>query len=258
MFFRTRPPISEDAEAWQIVCWRWLLQNLGGLSALRAATFVLPTGAFFPEISASAAPSAEAFFREVATYMDFDPDAFVLVEQAERIEPRVDDMHIVANAPSSPAGTFRIDDQDRMVITYSPDLLSKPEALVATFAHELCHPILLAIPSRPPERGNAEEFATDLAVVFFGLGIFGANSAFRFTQFTDGSTGMQGWSIGRAGYLTVDEWGFALAVFLGLRGQAEADVARYLNEEPSASFRKSLKYIRKNASLLSEISAGLE
>ena len=62
------------------------------------------------------------------------------------------------------------------------------ESLITTLAHEICHPILLNIPTEPPGGGDMEEFATDLAMIFFGFGIFGGNSSFQFRQFNNFET----------------------------------------------------------------------
>jgi len=51
---------------------------------------------------------------------------------------------------------------------------------------------------------------TDLLTVFLGFGVFTANAAFRIEQHQDGRS--QGWSARRQGYLSEEEFGYALAV----------------------------------------------
>src|SRR5688572_23737825 len=58
---------------------------------------------------------------------------------------------------------------------------------------------------------------TDLLTVFFGLGVFTANAAFSFQQWTNTAT--QGWQTERRGYLGEEEIGYALALFALLRGE---------------------------------------
>jgi len=53
--------------------------------------------------------------------------------------------------------------------------------LIGTTAHEVAHVLLLADGRISREEPDMEPF-TDLLTVYLGLGIFTANTAFRFTQ----------------------------------------------------------------------------
>lgn len=46
---------------------------------------------------------------------------------------------VIKDAPQSPAGTFHALGEEGALITYHPNQLADPVALVATFAHELAH-----------------------------------------------------------------------------------------------------------------------
>jgi hypothetical protein len=180
--------------------------------------------------------------------MGLSPDRFRLIPQEKAINPVVGGNAIVQNVPRSPAGTFR-SGRRRSRVTYDPDLVTRPMDLVATFAHELCH-ALLQTKGRPPGGNENDEFATDLAVTFFGFGIFGANAAFHFRQFYDSSTGTQGWSTRRSGYLTEPEWGFSLGLFALSTDTLDKRIAGYLDVGRAAHFRRSLKYLRANPAIM--------
>jgi hypothetical protein len=51
----------------------------------------------------------------------------------------------------------------------------------------------------------------DLLIVFLGFGIFTANAAFRFETVSGGKS--HGWSARRLGYLSQEQFGYALALF---------------------------------------------
>ena len=62
-------------------------------------------------------------------------------------------------------GTFGIAG-NRIQITYATAQLQRPDRLIATFAHELAHYLLLATTAEPPPCDDDEtEFLTDLAAV---------------------------------------------------------------------------------------------
>lgn len=98
-----------------------------------------------------------------------------------------------------------------------------------------------------------EEFATDLAVTFFGFGIFDANEASRFTAYSDAGTGAQGWAFEGGGYLSPAERAFALAMFLALKTENSSAVLEHLDSGPMAYFRKAEKYLAANPDLIRRI-----
>lgn len=246
MFWHPKSPLSPEDEQWQIECWSWLLSNFGGISALRSMDLVLPTGEFFPSTEHNGHSRAQHIFNCVAKHMDVPVEQFELVPQEVSIDPTLGPLMVVQNAPNSPAGTFLAEEDGNLRITYDPALLSKPEELIATLTHELCHPLLLAIKEPPPGGAECEEFATDLATVYFGFGVFGANNAFAFQQFSDSATGTQGWSTRRSGYLTEAEWGFALAVYFLLTNNSDKNFDNFLKASVKSYYKKSIKYIVAN------------
>ena len=249
MFFRASATIDDEDREWQLECWRWLLENLGGMDALQSYRTVVPSSVDFPRSGKTGFDHAQHVFNQVAAYFRVDPKSFQLVQQEEDIDPVLAPLAVVQNAPVSPLGTYSAA-QNMHQITYSPGNLRNLEELIATFAHEICHPILFAIATSPPGGEEVEEFATDLAVVFFGFGIFGGNGSFQFSQFRDDATGTQGWSTRGAGYLTQNEWGFALAVRALLLGEDVEDIVRYCSGGLVANIRKNVRYLQKNPDCL--------
>jgi hypothetical protein len=111
-------------------------------------------------------------------------------------------------------------------------------------AHELGHVILL----RPGLVGRDEpdmEPLNDLLTVFHGFGVFNANSVFQFQQYT--SYDRQGWSTRRLGYLSEQQFGYALARFATERGERSPAWAKYLNTNVSSSWKRSMGWIENTA-----------
>ena len=253
MFWKRKPTISSDDEQWQLETWNWLFRNFGGLEALQEYSVAVPSRSHFPPSGLEGHEHAEFVFGQVVGRFGYSSDGFDLVPQEAEIDPVLSPLAVANNTPTNPLGTYSAPDGNRHVITYSPSLLADLESLIATLAHEICHPILLSVMEPPPGEPTAEEFATDLAMIFFGFGIFGANASFAFQQFTDNGTGTQGWSVKRAGYLTHAEWGFGLALRTVLSGEDEQQVLKYLSPDAAAHYARNLKYMRKNPGLLADL-----
>lgn len=249
MFWSAKSPIDADDEEWQLECWRWLLKHYGGVANIQNQKLVLPTREFFDWPALKGEALARNIFDQVARYMDVDPADFDLVVQDEAINPVVGPYHVVQDAPIDALGTYSLQG-NRGVVTYDPALLGKPMRLVGTFAHEICHPLLLTIPDEPPGGSDMEEFATDLAVTFFGFGVINANVASNFVGFRDDASGAQGWKFDGQGYLSPAERAFALAVYLQLAGKPASAVQPYLEQGPAAYFAKAAKYVGSNAKII--------
>ena len=255
MFWKSKSPLTSNDEDWQIECWRWLIANFEGLGPLGSSELILPTREFFPATDRDGHERVEYIFGLVTQYLSVPEDQFEIVPQEESIDPKLDSLMLVRNAPSSPAGTFQARRDGKLRVTYDPALMTRPDKLIATLAHEICHPLLMSIVDQPPGGEACEEFATDLAVSFFGFGLFGANCSFEFQQFSDMATMTQGWSTNRLGYLTEAEWGFSLAVFLTVKGQSEDLAMKYLKNIPSLHLKKGLKYLRDNPRIIESLIA---
>lgn len=134
-------------------------------------------------------------------------------------------------------GLYHLEKENgKYCISLNRELLKKPENLIATLAHELSHVKLLG----EKELEFNDEKLTDFTTVFFGLGIFSANSAFKFTNEFDR------WGYETAGYLTIEEWAYALALFAFIRHEDSPDWKQFLNITIRRDFEKSLNYMIDN------------
>ncbi len=128
----------------------------------------------------------------------------------------------------------KVDDKFR--ISLDRALIKNPDNLIATIAHELAHVKLLG----EKKMDQNDEKLTDFTTVFFGLGIFNANTAFQFYKQTDR------WGYSNLGYLKIDEWAYALALFAFIRYEDEPQWKQYLSKTIKNDFEKCLRYMIDN------------
>ncbi len=117
-------------------------------------------------------------------------------------------------------------------------------SLVATIAHELGHVILLGENRIPPDYEYHEQL-TYLLTVYYGLGLFTANSAFKFSQWEAG--GRAGWQTQRLGYLSEEMFGYALALFAWVRAEDKPAWRTHLKGNIRPYLNDALAYLAKTA-----------
>lgn len=112
--------------------------------------------------------------------------------------------------------------------------------LVAVIAHELGHVILLRPELVKREEADMEPL-NDLLTVFLDFGIFTADAAFRFEQHQDGRS--QGWSARRLGYLSEQQFGYALARFAYERGDTKHKFDSFLSTNTRSFMTRSAAWL---------------
>lgn len=237
--FRKRYLLPEEDECFQIECYRWLLRNFGGEHFHKETKLVLPTKEYFDFESSSSAEHVSKTFNLVKQYSGMEGWVCEVVAQEEdpelRIAPTVD----IKNANVSPLGTFSSNEENVVTITYNPNIANNGTQLIATLAHELAHYLTATSPEDPPGGWENWEFATDIAAVFLGFGIFMGNSAFSFEQYTDVDS--QGWQTQSSGYLSEAEYSFALAIFILLKDIDPKSVYKYCDKNIESYLKRAIR-----------------
>jgi hypothetical protein len=113
-------------------------------------------------------------------------------------------------------------------------------AIVGVIAHELSHGRLLGEGRMNPAEKDMEPL-TDLATVFFGLGVFGANVYYYWGSQTVGNWNVTRW--GRMGYLNQKDWGYALGMYAAMRGESKPDWMKHLRPDIRSVMKETLRYI---------------
>lgn len=233
--FKSKPLLSEADLTFQVATYAWLLKHFGGDDFYKTTQLVLPTSSFFPEQVSEPKQAALATFESVKQHAGMATWQCQLVAQDDDINPVVSPTMVVQNAPVQPNGTFQATEDNNVVITYKPSLIGQPIQLVATLAHELSHYLTATAQEPPPGGWENWEFATDITATFLGFGIFMANSAFNFRQYSNAES--QGWQSNTSGYLSEQEHIYALAIFLKLKQLPISHALVHLKPH----FRKFLK-----------------
>jgi hypothetical protein len=236
---------TEERARWLYEHFCWLERHLPARTGeQKNAVLITPTPEFYPFPKTGDHAFAEAMFgrtRELMGLMEWPCRLVPHVDQGMQQRESFHAGGIMGSLGSEggAAGTFSV--ENMVEITYSPTLLSDPMSLVGTLSHELCHYLLATVKEVPPCGWEELEPLTDLAAVHEGFGIFLANSAFAFDQWTN--TQNQGWQSSKRGYLTEAELGFALAIFVVRRGLPPESAGRHLKRNPGEVFWDSLEFI---------------
>ena len=232
-------PITPEQQRW--VDGSFLrLAALLGTQRLLQATVVLPTPDHFPDPYDSSELALQRIFKRVATGLGVDPSDVDVTLFASADDLTHGLVPFSFGPTSGAAGLYHHDPAARPHISINEKQLKDPMALVAVLAHELGH-ILLLRPGLVPRDDPDMEPITDLLTVFLGFGIFTANSAFRFKQYTTDRS--QGWSAGRLGYLSEELFGYALARFALERGEVKPAWRRFLSTNVSAYLKRSAAWL---------------
>lgn len=128
---------------------------------------------------------------------------------------------------------FGKNENGKYLVALEEGLLQFPDNLIATLIHELAHVKLMG----HAKMDYNDEMLTDLTTVFFGFGIFNANTAFQFNRSNEG------WSWRDLGYLKIDEWAYALALYACFRKESNPEWVQHLNPTIKKLFKKSTEYI---------------
>ncbi|MCP3922465.1 MAG: hypothetical protein GY714_07765 [Desulfobacterales bacterium] len=240
--FKRRKLISDKDFTFQIESYRWLLRNLGVESFYKDTELVLPTKDFFPELFSASEDAVELTFKYVKKYAGMEGWPCELKAQEPDPDRKVAPTVLIQGGDENPLGTFSAERPDKVLITYNPAIASDPIQLISTFAHEFAHYLTGSFKEAPPGGWENWEFATDVAAVFMGFGIFMANSAFIFKQFSDVDS--HGWSASQSGYLSEAEFSVSLAIFIKLKEINPKEIYSYLDTNIKSYVKKSLKELK--------------
>jgi hypothetical protein len=241
MFWSTPTcPVEEEDKLWIEESMQWLLEEFGR-DTFRDVTVVLPTDEFFPDEYFGEEEDVEALVERVCGYMEVERGRLE-IEIYEDEHGEIQRSLCFAEDSSEGASGHYHKRRDKFVISLASSQLSDPMSLVATVAHEVGHVRLLG-EARIHGGYEDHEPLTDLLTVFFGLGLFTANTAFRFTQWRDSS--FEGWKAERKGYLTEEMFGYALALFALMRGERSPAWGQFLEGSVKTYFKNAFKYLDK-------------
>lgn len=171
-------PLNAEQKVWIERSFQWLLDEFGVDCFLKHRT-ILPEPAFFPDQYSGTEECVIKLVERVCSYMEVDPRLVAVEFFADRNE--IAEKYRTGNPDeySGAAGLYfsKASAENRKTIAINVSQFKNPTGLVATIAHELGHVILLG-GGKISHKEKDHEYLTDLITVFYGLGIFTANSAF--------------------------------------------------------------------------------
>ncbi|WP_440957296.1 hypothetical protein ACFELO_08240 [Oceanicaulis sp. LC35] len=245
MFFKPRA-VEDHIADWVEANFARILEGFSSDKAVRDTALVTPRNGGFVVDARTAEECAEQLFVRTAEFCGVRdwPIRLEGVDDTHHLQ-QVSALHFLESDKSA-AGTFQVQSNE-LVITYALSDVSAPVHLIATFAHEIAHAVLAGHPVEREVPEEEVELLTDLMAVYLGFGVFLANSAFHFQQYSE--SGYAGWRSSRRGYLTQETLTYATALFCEIR-QADHDVAKAsLKPHLVKVFDKACKQIAQRESL---------
>jgi hypothetical protein len=231
--FAPRSPVEERERQWIEKMLAWCVEQFG--AGPLAAEVLSPTPQFFPGRYEGTPEDVYDLVDLVRAYLRVDPDEI----EVRLYDQRTQQPPEIQTIGSSIAGHYQVRN-GRGIVSVGLEDAPDPRRVVAVAAHELCHHKLLYTGLVSPAEPDHEPL-TDLATVFFGVGVFTANAAFTFNQ------GARGWQRRKLGYLNQPMFGYALASVAHLRGETNPAWARHLDTNPRGYFKQGTRYLAKNA-----------
>lgn len=219
-WFKPKSALSDDQRDW--IDWRfeWLRQQFGA-GPLWQPT-VVPSHEFFPDAYRGTRDDVEILFRRVCEYMRIQRTRIRL-----NFYHRQRDGH-AARIGQMAGGLCNTDDFGNVSIWLEESRLQDAMSVVSTLAHELAHVHLLADGRLQTDEPDHEHL-TDLAVIYFGLGIFLANNIRRDSSWYSGGWSMT--SVETSGYLRMPEAAYALALYAHLREESKPDWLKHVRPD---------------------------
>ena len=186
-------PLTTGEKTWTETRMRSLADRFG-INRLIAAKVLLPTSEHFPELYEGTAADAHRLMIRLCGAMSIDPDSLDLEVCTDEQIPGA-------------AAVYDRRESGRPVIWVASSSLHDAQRLIAILAHELSHELLLGHNLIVREAQDME-WVTDLTPVFFGLGVFAANTTISEGREDRGQ--YTEWTIKRHGYLPSRIFGYAL------------------------------------------------
>ncbi len=229
-------PLTAEQQEWIDRRWDWLRSQFGDHFP-RDRPVVLPTAEFFPDTSTQTPAGIDALFRCVCRYMLVDPATVTLT--------LFDAPSVPITGGTSPDGLYSELAEGHFGIAIATRTLADPFNFVGTVAHELAHVHLLGHKRLTGDTAD-HELVTDLLPIFFGAGIFGANSVI----YEKSELGY--WSAGTRGYMGMAMHSYAMAKLARARGEVRPPWARHLRRDVRAEFREFSRVLAGRSAITEE------
>lgn len=230
---KLQPSVTPEDKEWVENTLIWFIENFG--INHKQQPFIMPTSENFPYTDLNDAGEFQQLFEQLCQYYNVNPNE-IIVKFFDDIKSKQWTNWAPAGKFSEAGGLYQqilTTDEKRFNIQLAKSNLSHPQLLVSVIAHELAHVKLLGgnfINGNDPDM----EPMTDLASIYFGFGVFVANSV---------QTQDINW-ISRSGYLPNQVISYANALLCYIKGHE--DISNYLshfNTNTKELFRNDFSFL---------------
>ena len=115
--FKSKPLLSDEDRDFQFESFKWLLTHFGSTYFYDATNLVLPTDEFFPTEVSTNQDAAHLTFQQVLELAGLASWPVVLKAQKEDPDLQVAPTVVVQITNTGPAGTFSVDENEKVTIT---------------------------------------------------------------------------------------------------------------------------------------------
>lgn len=250
--FKKKPLLDEPTIEWLFDVYAWALRNFDAGVFYNEIILVTPSNAHFPGRENNVHGMADLIFGQVKNHAGLGHWPCRLVDDDEA------DCELPPKSPVAIMGALwgaggRLADPvnaiERLPITYDPDLLNNPEALIASYAQQLAHHMGTMVEEAPP--GGRENWLhmTEVLAVMLGFGAMFANTALIVKTGCGGCRS----AANRSNFLGQFDITYALAIFCVLKGVPAKEAVSHLKSSLRSYFKSAVKDVLKRQEALSMI-----
>lgn len=241
--FAYKPLLSETRVIWIRDMWSVFQKKW----ANKRDEIILPHPGFYLAPESLQVSSEEEFVRY---YADKTCKHMGIPEFQYKVEPHASGNeldHVLSSfgetKSDSPGGMYWGEEDGIPLITYNPSLLERPVDLISMLAHEISHHIMRVSEIEIIGGPEFEEYATDLCAVYHGMGVFLLRSSIRMDSWMDNQR--SGWSVVRAGYLSIPEFAYSLALYSKVNQCNNSIILDHLGDSHYNAYKKAIKQIER-------------
>ncbi len=224
----------------------WLIRRFGR-ERLLYQRVLTPTFSDFPVLEYGVPEAAGDIADIVCRQMEIDRETFVIGffdEGPAKLNAGITDIYVDKTGGAAGYYTGR-NSYGKLEVLVNKSELNEPVSLTGTIAHELGHAKLMGEGWYQGDEAD-NEIMTELITVYFGLGIFGANSAFTF------GSNVMSWSYRVKGYFKQETWAYALALYAWINEDEQPEWLKHLNKTVQGDFKRTMRWFKENPPQLGE------
>jgi hypothetical protein len=243
---------STDEQQWISRHVTALIQSRGANPFLHAP-ILEPTDEYFPEPWAPNRHGIELLLRRLLIYAGLPQlKPAVQLFEGRHGRPIIEGTHHWDDTPAWFVGL----EGDTCRFELNASQIEAPDTLVGVLCHEVAH-VWRRFHGLETESPEEEERLTDLTALYLGFGLLVTNNAFKYRTRGDirGTIVNYEWSHQQVGYLSLEEFCFALAIQALARGWSPQQLRRFrglLEPAQAETFDHAVAHLGRDAAALRE------